>query len=174
MEKIVFTNGCFDIIHPGHIDLLTRAKALGDRLIVGINSDSSVAAIKGSPRPFISQEDRKEILLGLRSVDEVRIFTESTPENLIREIKPDVLAKGGDWGIGEIVGGEFVRQNGGEVVSIPLKEGYSTTSIVERISKPAKAADLSRNVENAKDSIILDSLKAHISLFEVLSSDYSA
>ena len=90
MEKIVFTNGCFDILHPGHIDLLERARRLGSKLIVGINSDESVKAIKGPERPFLSQAERKAILEGLRSVDEVRIFDENTPESLIREIKPDV------------------------------------------------------------------------------------
>ena len=91
MEKIVFTNGCFDIIHPGHIDLLERAKMLGTKLIVGINSDESVRAIKGVERPFLSENERKAILEGLKSVDEVRVFDENTPENLIEEIKPDVL-----------------------------------------------------------------------------------
>jgi D-glycero-beta-D-manno-heptose 1-phosphate adenylyltransferase len=120
MEKIVFTNGCFDIIHPGHIDLLERAKKLGTKLIVGINSDASVKAIKGADRPFLSQDARKAVLEGLKSVDEVRIFDENTPENLIKEVKPDVLVKGGDWKPEEIIGADFVTRNGGEVFSLSL------------------------------------------------------
>src|SRR3954468_10078277 len=95
---IVFTNGCFDIIHPGHIDLLEKAKALGTKLVVGINSDRSVRAIKGSDRPLQDQEARKAVLLGLAAVDEVVIFDELTPENVIHQIKPDILVKGDDWG----------------------------------------------------------------------------
>lgn len=133
MEKVVFTNGCFDILHPGHIDLLERAKKLGTRLIVGINSDRSVRAIKGSPRPFLSEQDRAAILGSLKAVDEVRIFDELTPENLIREIKPDVLVKGGDWAVNEIIGADFVLENGGEVISLPLLEGFSSSKIVEKI-----------------------------------------
>ncbi len=133
MEVVVFTNGCFDIIHPGHIDLLERARGFGTKLIVGINSDSSVRRIKGSPRPFFSQDDRVALLKGFRFVDEVRIFDESTPEKLITEIKPNVLVKGGDWKIDEIVGADFVQSYGGKVFSIPLKKGYSSTAIVEKI-----------------------------------------
>src|SRR5690606_25456531 len=97
MAKVVFTNGCFDLIHPGHIDLLNKAKALGDKLVVGLNSDSSVRQMKGVGRPVVSQEARKAVLLGLKAVDDVVIFDELTPENIIREIRPDVLVKGGDW-----------------------------------------------------------------------------
>src|SRR5262249_24908978 len=110
---IVFTNGCFDIIHPGHVDLLERAKRFGSKLIVGLNSDDSVRAIKGPGRPYISQEDRKAVLMGLSSVDEVIIFDELTPERLIHQLKPDVLIKGGDWKSSEIIGADFVLQNGG-------------------------------------------------------------
>src|SRR5688500_15242783 len=99
MGKTVFTNGCFDVIHPGHVDLLRRARELGDKLIVGINSDNSVRSIKGLGRPYFLQDDRRAILLGLKSVDEVHIFEEATPEQLIRSIAPDVLVKGGDWKI---------------------------------------------------------------------------
>ncbi|MGB7070321.1 MAG: adenylyltransferase/cytidyltransferase family protein, partial [Pyrinomonadaceae bacterium] len=113
MEKIVFTNGCFDIIHPGHIALLEEAKRLGTKLIVGINSDASVRAIKGPERPIMSASERASILRALTSVDEVRIFDETTPENLIREIMPDVLVKGGDWGQDEIIGADLVIGNGG-------------------------------------------------------------
>ena len=175
MEKIVFTNGCFDLIHPGHIDLLRRARDLGTKLIVGINSDSSVRAIKGSPRPFLNERDRKDVLLGLGSVDEVRIFPESTPENLIREIAPDVLVKGGDWRESEIVGAEFVRKNGGEVHSLPFLDGYSTSAIVERIrgSGPEAVNGDSVAIENV--GIAGNSLTAHIEVFKsILASQTSA
>src|SRR5689334_13438952 len=117
---IVFTNGCFDIIHPGHIDLLEKARSLGTRLVVGINSDRSVRSIKGAGRPLQDQEARKAVLLGLKAVDEVVIFDDPTPENIIREIKPDVLVKGGDWQEDEIIGSDFVKASGGSVVRIPL------------------------------------------------------
>jgi len=130
MPKVVFTNGCFDIIHPGHVDLLNKAKALGDRLIVGLNSDSSVRQMKGIGRPVVSQEARKAVLLGLKAVDEVVIFEELTPEILIRELRPDVLVKGGDWPVDQIVGADFVTANGGDVVSIPLLDGFSTSSLI--------------------------------------------
>ena len=143
MGKIVFTNGCFDIIHPGHIDLLRRARALGTKLIVGINSDASTRRIKGAPRPFFSQEDRAEILKNLQSVDEVVVFDEPTPEKLIEKIKPDVLVKGGDWKIEEIIGADFVKSYGGEVFSIPLKEGFSSSRVVEKI----QSANVEKKVE---------------------------
>lgn len=133
MEVVVFTNGCFDILHAGHIDLLEKAKQLGTKLIVGINSDESVRAIKGSPRPFVSENARAEVLRGLRCVDEVFIFNESTPQKLIEKIKPNVLVKGGDWSIDQIIGADFVQKNGGKVYSMPIKAGYSSTSIVEKI-----------------------------------------
>jgi D-sedoheptulose 7-phosphate isomerase len=138
MSAIVFTNGCFDILHPGHIDLLKRARAFGDRLIVGINSDASARAIKGGDRPFMHQEDRRRLLLGLSSVDEVIIFDELTPEKLIHSIKPDVLVKGGDWKPEEIIGADFVEQNGGKVYSLPLIDGYSSSEIVRRITRSPK------------------------------------
>src|SRR5207302_2347741 len=115
MEKIVFTNGCFDLLHPGHIDLLTKARELGSRLVVGINSDGSVRSIKGPDRPLQTQEARKAVLSSLKAVDEVLIFDELTPERLIGEIRPDVLVKGGDWNDNEIIGADFVRSYGGEV-----------------------------------------------------------
>lgn len=172
MEVVVFTNGCFDIIHPGHIDLLEKAKSLGTKLIVGVNSDDSVRAIKGSPRPFIAQGDRMKILQGLKAVDEVRIFDESTPENLIKEIKPDVLVKGGDWSPNQIIGADFVLKNGGKVFSIPLKDGYSSSSIVKKIS----AADGIENVSESKDSknIISDSIREHIRVFERLNPEITS
>ena len=108
METIVFTNGCFDILHAGHVDLLTRARSLGTKLIVGINSDNSVRQIKGASRPFVGEEGRAAVLRGLRAVDEVVIFNEPTPQRIIEKIKPDVLVKGGDWKPEEIVGSDFV------------------------------------------------------------------
>lgn len=162
MEIIVFTNGCFDIIHPGHIDLLERARALGTKLIVGINSDESVRRIKGNGRPFMTAGERKAVLLGLASVDEVQIFDTSTPENLIREINPDVLVKGGDWAPGEIIGSDFVLQNGGKVFSLPLKDGFSSTGIVERIRSDG---GLPVRPGKAQDGLIEGSLVQHIDVF---------
>ncbi|MEP6947032.1 MAG: SIS domain-containing protein [Acidobacteriota bacterium] len=133
MGKTVFTNGCFDILHAGHVDLLNRARSLGDHLIVGINSDMSIRRIKGVGRPFVDQVSRRELLLALRSVDEVEIFDESTPEALIRRLNPDVLVKGGDWQVNEIIGSGFVLAAGGEVFSLPLKAGFSSTRIVEAV-----------------------------------------
>jgi len=156
---IVFTNGCFDIVHAGHIDLLERAKALGTRLIVGINSDESVRAIKGNDRPINNQDARKAVLLGLKVVDEVIIFDELTPENLIKSIRPDILVKGGDWKVEEIIGGDFVGSYGGKVLSLALKNGYSTTNIVEKILENRQPVD------NGSDSVIEASLKQHVDVF---------
>ncbi|MFN0277742.1 MAG: D-sedoheptulose 7-phosphate isomerase [Pyrinomonadaceae bacterium] len=168
MEKIVFTNGCFDILHPGHIDLLSRAKSLGTKLIVGINSDASTKAIKGRNRPINNQDERREVLLGLRFVDEVVIFDELTPENLIKQIKPDVLVKGGDWKLNEIIGADFVTANGGEVFSLPLKDGFSTSEIIERMT----------STEDRKDkrdgSPVTKSLDEHIELFQTLREVYES
>lgn len=136
MITVVFTNGCFDILHPGHVDLLERARSLGDKLVVGINSDNSVRSIKGGNRPYLNQEDRKRVLLGLSSVDEVVIFDELTPERLIHNIKPDVLVKGGDWKPDEIIGADFVLGRGGSVHSLPLVNGFSSSDIVSRIQSP--------------------------------------
>lgn len=133
---VVFTNGCFDIIHPGHVDLLERAKALGSRLVVGINSDRSVASIKGPDRPLQDQNARRAVLLGLKAVDEVVIFDELTPERLIGEIRPDVLVKGGDWKTDEIIGADLVQSYGGKVYSLPLVDGYSSSAIISKNSAP--------------------------------------
>lgn len=166
MEIIVFTNGCFDIIHPGHIDLLRQARQLGTKLIVGLNSDSSVRKIKGSRRPFISENDRAEILKNLRWVDEVRIFDELTPEKLIAEIKPDVLVKGGDWKAKEIIGADLVKKNGGRVFSIPLKEGHSSSSIIEKIMQNREKSEEQNLSQSNQKNLIENSLKTHIELFQ--------
>ena len=169
MEKIVFTNGCFDIIHPGHIDLLERAKKLGTKLIVGINSDESVKAIKGKDRPFLSQTEREAILQGLKSVDEVRIFDENTPENLIKELNPDVLVKGGDWKPEEIIGADFVIKNGGEVFSLPLKDEFSSSKIVEKIRE---ASTSESPAPRFGESLTLNSLNEHFDVFrKILAED---
>lgn len=160
MKKIVFTNGCFDLIHPGHIELLKKAKGLGTKLIVGINSDESVKNIKGVERPVLNQSERKTILESIKYVDEVQIFNELTPENLIKKIKPDVLVKGGDWQEAEIIGADFVRTYGGEVFSIPLVNGYSTTNIIEQFSD-TKQIKNSLEPKNSSDEIIRNYLENH-------------
>jgi rfaE bifunctional protein nucleotidyltransferase chain/domain len=132
-EKIVFTNGCFDILHYGHIDYLEKAKSLGDRLIVGINSDSSVTKLKGPHRPIQDEYSRQAIMAALSCVDAVILFIEATPLNLIHFVKPDILVKGGDWDLEAIVGSSFVASYGGQVKTIPYIEGYSTTSIERKI-----------------------------------------
>lgn len=165
-DTIVFTNGCFDLIHPGHIDLLDRARALGTKLIVGINSDRSVRSIKGPDRPFQTEEERKAVLLGLKAVDEVVIFDELTPENLIRKVKPDILVKGGDWRENEIIGADFVKGNGGRVLSLPLKGDFSSTKIVERIRRTQKSRP------NDGESLINDSLQQHIEVFNSIISEH--
>jgi D-beta-D-heptose 7-phosphate kinase/D-beta-D-heptose 1-phosphate adenosyltransferase len=133
--RITFTNGCFDLIHPGHVTYLETARSLGDILVVGLNSDSSVRRLKGPGRPILSQSERATVLAGLRSVDYVVVFEEDTPLALIEAIAPDTLVKGGDWRLEAIVGRELVEAVGGRVVSIPFVEGYSTTGIVQRILK---------------------------------------
>ena len=132
-KKIVFTNGCFDIIHAGHCHYLARSRSLGDLLVVGLNSDSSVRRIKGPKRPVIPQEQRALVLDSLRPVDYVVIFEEDTPQRLIEAIRPDILVKGGDWELDKIVGREFVESYGGKVVTIPFEHDLSTSKIIERI-----------------------------------------
>ncbi len=134
-KKIVFTNGCFDILHLGHVKYLAQARALADFLFVGLNSDVSVAQLKGVHRPVQHQQDRAEILLSLKSVDAVSIFEEATPLELIKLVKPYVLVKGGDWAPDKIVGGPFVQSLGGSVKSLPFVMGYSTSTIIEKIQK---------------------------------------
>lgn len=130
--RVVFTNGCFDIIHAGHVQYLEQARNLGDCLVVGLNSDDSVRRLKGEARPINSQQARAEVLAALYAVDYVCIFEEDTPHDLIKEVVPDVLVKGGDWEIKDIVGADVVTAAGGTVISLPFKEGYSTTSIIEK------------------------------------------
>ena len=132
-KKVVFTNGCFDLLHPGHTRYLSAARALGHFLIVGVNSDRSVRAIKGARRPIQEQETRAELLSSLECVDAVILFDEETPYTLIRELAPDVLVKGGDWQEDEIVGADLVKQAGGTVERIPYVEGFSTSRLVRRI-----------------------------------------
>ena len=131
--SIGFTNGCFDLIHPGHISLLHHAKNECDKLVVGLNSDSSVAKLKGKDRPIQKENARATVLLALKDVDVVIIFNEETPIKLIELIKPDVLIKGGDYKIDEIVGAEFIQQNGGRVVLSDYKNGHSTSDIIKKI-----------------------------------------
>ncbi len=132
-KKIVFTNGCFDILHSGHISYLNDAKELGDVLFIGMNSDSSVKGLKGDERPINNQVERKFILENLKSVDFVEVFSEETPIDLIKEVSPAFLVKGGDWAVEKIVGHELVIASGGIVKSLPFKEGHSTTSIIDKI-----------------------------------------
>lgn len=132
-KKVVFTNGCFDILHVGHIAYLKKARELGDALVVGLNSDSSVRAIKGKSRPVNKEADRAIVLSALYFVDFVTIFSEATPEKLIKAIKPDILVKGADWKAKQIVGADFVKSYGGRVVRVPFVKGYSTTSVIDKI-----------------------------------------
>jgi D-beta-D-heptose 7-phosphate kinase/D-beta-D-heptose 1-phosphate adenosyltransferase len=132
-KRVVFTNGCFDILHAGHVDLLQRAKDLGDVLVVAINTDASVQRVKGPNRPMIPEHERAELLAGLRVVDFVCTFDEDTPREAILKVHPDILVKGADWGINDIVGRTEVEGWGGKVVALPLIEGKSTTGIVERV-----------------------------------------
>jgi rfaE bifunctional protein nucleotidyltransferase chain/domain len=137
-EKIVFTNGCFDLLHYGHIQYLAQAKDLGHRLVVGVNSDASVQRLKGPHRPIQEERTRLHVLAALFSVDAVVLFHEDTPLELIKWIKPDVLVKGGDWQPEQIVGADEVLKRGGEVRSLPYAEGFSTSNIEEKIWKKGK------------------------------------
>jgi rfaE bifunctional protein nucleotidyltransferase chain/domain len=139
-RRIVFTNGCFDLLHPGHIGSLEQARALGDALIVGLNSDASVRELKGAGRPVLPERERAEILASLECVDAVIIFDESTPRKVIARLLPDVLVKGGDWPGDQIVGREEVEAAGGRVVSIPVVPGYSTTAILRKIREGAPSS----------------------------------
>ena len=132
-DKIVFTNGCFDLIHLGHLEILARSADLGDKLIVGINSDMSIKKIKGNSRPIIEEDSRAKQLAAIEFIDAVILFNEDTPYDLINILKPDVLTKGGDYKKNDIVGNQLINKEQGEVVIIPLTQGYSTTSILEKI-----------------------------------------
>ncbi len=134
-EKIVMTNGCFDVLHAGHVEYLEQARGLGDRLVVAVNSDDSVARLKGPKRPLNPLKARMEVLNALRSVDWVVSFSEDTPACIINKVLPDILVKGGDYRIEDIVGGDVVRQNGGEVLTIPFKKGFSTSSLIKKIQE---------------------------------------
>jgi rfaE bifunctional protein nucleotidyltransferase chain/domain len=133
-KKIVFTNGCFDIIHSGHVQYLNEAKKLGSKLIIGLNSDNSVRRLKGESRPVNSQDSRAEVLAFMGDVDMVVIFDQDTPIDLIKCVLPDVLVKGGDWKTDQIVGSDIVLNNNGTVKSLSFIEGFSTTSIIDKIA----------------------------------------
>ena len=134
-KKIVFTNGCFDILHRGHLEYLARAADFGNILVIGVNTDASVKRLKGDSRPLVNEQDRLFQLASLVYVDAVCLFDEDTPQELIEIVKPDVLAKGGDYTINTIVGADFVAKNGGRVEVIPFVEGYSTTGLIDNIKK---------------------------------------
>ena len=139
-RRVVFTNGCFDLLHPGHIRSLELARELGDALIVGLNSDASVRQLKGEGRPVIPERERAEILSALESVDAVVIFDDLTPREIISRLLPDVLVKGGDWPGDQIVGREEVEAAGGRVVSVPVVPGYSTSAMLKKIRDGARAS----------------------------------
>lgn len=132
-QKIVFTNGCFDVLHFGHVHYLLQAKKLGDILVIGLNSDDSVRRLKGPTRPINGENERAFVLAALVCVDYVTLFEEDTPEELIKVVRPDVLVKGGDYTLDNIVGADFVTQNGGTVTTIPFVEGFSSTRIIEKL-----------------------------------------
>ncbi|HVO96154.1 MAG TPA: D-glycero-beta-D-manno-heptose 1-phosphate adenylyltransferase [Terriglobales bacterium] len=132
-KTVVFTNGCFDLLHRGHVHVLREAKAYGDILIVGINSDRSVRSIKGPKRPILPETDRIELIAAMEMVDYVVSFDEPDPYNIIAAIKPNVLAKGGDWSTEKIIGADVVEREGGRIAVIPYLKGFSTTAIIERI-----------------------------------------
>ena len=137
-HAVVFTNGCFDLLHRGHIDYLTKAKALGTKLIIGLNSDASVFILKGEGRPVQLEDDRAVIIDALQVVDGVIIFSEGTPFELIKELKPDILVKGGDYTENSVVGADEVRNNGGSVKILPFKKGCGTTLLIKRIQGAGK------------------------------------
>ena len=134
-ESVVFTNGCFDILHRGHVEYLNQAKSLGKYLVIGLNSDSSVKKIKGEDRPVNNETDRAFVLSNLKCVDAVIIFDEDTPYDLINTVRPDFLVKGGDWKEEQIVGSDIVKSYGGKVISLKFVDSYSTSNIIDRIKK---------------------------------------
>jgi D-beta-D-heptose 7-phosphate kinase/D-beta-D-heptose 1-phosphate adenosyltransferase len=131
--RLVFTNGCFDLLPPGHVHYLDQARRLGDTLVVGVNTDASVRTLKGESRPLVPERDRALVLAGLASVDVVTLFDEDTPRELIAALLPDVLVKGGDYSLDDIVGAQEVRAAGGQVLTIPFLPGYSTTDLIRRL-----------------------------------------
>lgn len=134
-RKVVFTNGCFDILHVGHVTYLEKAASMGDIFIVGINSDRSVKELKGNDRPINNQKDRAKVLSSLYFIDYVTIFNELTPEKLIKSLSPDVIVKGGDWKESDIIGADFVKSYGGKVERVPFVKGYSTSSTIKKMAK---------------------------------------
>ena len=134
-KKVVFTNGCFDLLHRGHLHLLREAKKLGDILIVAINNDLSVKKLKGPKRPILPEADRAELIGALEMVDYVTLFHEADPYHLIKELQPNILVKGGDWTTERIIGGDVVEKEGGRVVAVPYLDGYSTTQMIERMCR---------------------------------------
>ena len=134
-KVVVLTNGCFDLLHPGHVSYLTEARELGDVLIVALNSDRAVRELKGRGRPILNQGERAEVISALRCVDYVTIFDDVSPREMISTVLPDVLVKGGDWGVDQIIGREEVEAAGGKVLSLPLVQGVSTSELIERIKR---------------------------------------
>ena len=134
-KKIVFTNGCFDLVHRGHVEVLANTADLGDRLIIGLNSDSSIQKLKGENRPIIDENSRAILLASLQFIDAIVLFSEDTPQKLIETIVPDILAKGGDYKVEEIAGHEVVLENGGSVILVPFIDGFSTTNIIDKIKQ---------------------------------------
>jgi len=134
-KRVVFTNGCFDILHAGHVRYLAQARRLGDLLVLALNTDRSVRAIKGPERPVVSEKERAFVAAALESVDYVTFFDDETPLSLIGELRPDILVKGGDWDVDGVVGGDLVRSRGGKVIILPYLEGASTTNIIEKIRR---------------------------------------
>jgi len=134
-DKIVFTNGCFDLVHRGHVEVLANTADLGDRLIIGLNSDTSIHKLKGEKRPIIDENSRAILLASLQFIDAIVLFSEATPYQLIEAILPDILAKGGDYKVEEITGHELVLRNGGEVILVPFIHGFSTTNIINKIKQ---------------------------------------
>lgn len=132
-RRVVFTNGCFDLLHPGHVRYLQQARAIGDALIVALNSDRAVRALKGSSRPILNEDERAEVMAALGCVDYVIIFDDVSPRETIAALLPDVLVKGGDWSVDQIIGREEVEAAGGEVLNLPFVEGVSTTDVISRI-----------------------------------------
>jgi D-beta-D-heptose 7-phosphate kinase/D-beta-D-heptose 1-phosphate adenosyltransferase len=134
-KRLVFTNGCFDLLHPGHVRYLGQARSMGDALVVALNDDRSVRKLKGEGRPILNEQERVEVISALEAVDYVTIFDEETPRALIAALLPDVLVKGGDWPLDQIIGREEVEASGGRVVSLPYVEGSSTSEIIERVAR---------------------------------------